>query len=299
MTTSPAKPLSLIRVYHPKNLTALLILYQKNPQALICGGGTDLFRRRDWFFGKEMAPGAYREVISLGQIQELNHISRTESYIEVGAAVPISQILGIGRHILAPAFFTALNQLGTVAIRNMASLGGNLAQPERWLSLVPVFLLLDVRLELRRQNAGEWVPISKFLERHPLFRPGELLTRIRIPLEEWNVQHFRIYKTHVFGPGNELSWCALAQVEKGYLERFRMAVGAPDNLIIRNREMENTIAGKKLPINLRELEPLKEQLQQTLENVQPRLSPIQQQLMTRTTYWFLLRYLADLWEDLS
>ncbi|MDR1893790.1 MAG: FAD binding domain-containing protein [Spirochaetales bacterium] len=288
------KHLSLVQVHYPKNLPALLAFYQKNPRSLICAGGTSLLQSPVWNAPKE----TIQDVISLSQIPELTHISRTESYIEVGAAAPISQILGIGRHVLSAALESALTRVANGAVRNLATLGGSLAFSDRWLSLVPVLLLLDVRLELRRQSGGEWVPIAKFLERHPLFRPGEMLTRIRIPLEEWNVQHFQIYKSHAFGPLNQLSWCALAQAEKGYLERFRMAVGAPAGLIIRNRELENTVSGKKLPLSLKELAPLQEQLQQTLENVQPRLSFIQKQLMTRTTYWFLLRYLTDLWEDL-
>ena len=275
-------------VHTPKNLNTLLALYQKLPEAQLYAGGTGILWNQN-LPEPELAP----EVISLDGVAELKNISRTESYLEIGAAVPLNRILGIGRHVLASSFYTALTQVGNPVVRNFATLGGNLARKDFWMDLIPPLLLLDVRLELRRQGNSEWIPMVKFLERSPLFHEGELITRIRIPLEEWNIQHYRRFRPEEFGEGNDLTFCVLANVQKGYINRFRLALGAHRNLIIRNREMENAVEGKKLPLNSRDIVPLQELLQQTLENVQPALSPLQKTLITRSILWFLLRHMEN------
>ena len=74
--------------------------------------------------------------------------------MEIGAAVPISRLLRTGRHVMPKALFTAPINIGGPALRNQATLGGNLCSPEHRLSTYPVLLLLDVRLELRNPAAA-------------------------------------------------------------------------------------------------------------------------------------------------
>ena len=63
--------------------------------------------------------------------------------------------------------------------------------------------------------------------------------------------------------------------------------------------MDVTVEGKKLPLNNRDILPLRELLDQTLENVQPLLTPVQKHLITRMILWFLLREMDNRFEDLG
>ncbi len=283
---------SNLQIHNPATLGALLSLYNKFPEGLLYAGGTGILWSPD-----NPIEELTGEIISLDGVPELRHISRTESYLEIGACVPLNRILGIGRHVLAPSLYQALSEIGTPVTRNMATLGGNLARKDFWMDLVPVLLLLDVRLEIRRQGNSIWLPVLKFLERAPLFNPGELITRFRFPLEEWNVQYYSRYSGADYETGNDLTFCGLARVQKGYIQRFRLALGANRNLIIRNREMENAVEGKKLPLNARDIQPLRELMNQTLANVQPPLSSIQKKLASRTILWFMLRHLDNFWDE--
>ena len=157
--------------------------------------------------------------------------------------------------------------------------------------LVPVFLLLDVRVEIRKQGGSSWFSMIKLLEKNPFLGPGEIISRFRIPLENWEVQEYRRFYESDYGKDNILTFCGLASIQKGYIQRFRTAFGAPGSLIIRNREVENAVEGKKLPLNSRDIQPVRELLDQTLENIKPTLTTTQKKLASRSFLWFLLRKL--------
>jgi len=278
------KKLKAPHIYTPKNMTGLLGLYRKMPQSLLYGGGTGILwnqhRREIDLSGT---------IISLREVPELNFISRTESYLEIGAMAPLNRILGIGPHVVAPALHQALEQIGNAVSRNFATLGGNLARRESWGDLLPILLVLEVRVELRRQGTAVWIPLARLTERTPLFMEGELITRIRIPLEEWNCQLYQKFGARQYGMENRMALAALGKVQKGEIARFRFALGLGSGVIIRNRELENSVEGKKLPLPDRELLILDELLDQSLEKIHPPLTAVQKQLYRRSLHWFLQR----------
>ncbi|MBI9102121.1 MAG: FAD binding domain-containing protein [Spirochaetales bacterium] len=277
---------NILHIYTPESLNSLITLYHKFPQALLYAGGTEIMRN----LGTRELSG---EIISLEGVPELDHISRTESYLEIGSCVSLNRLLGIGRHVLTPALNQAISSIGTTVTRNFATLGGNLSMRERWMYLIPVMLLLDVRVEIRRQGNTSWLSMVKYLEKAPHLACDELITRFRIPLETWNIQEYRRFSSVDFGKSNNLTFCGIANVQKGYIQRFRLALGAHGSLIIRNREVENTLEGKKLPLNSRDIQPMKELLDQTLANVKPPLTSIQKKLASRSVLWFITRKLDE------
>ena len=276
------------RIYTPTTLTELLGLYKKRPDSLLYAGGTGILWNQ-----RRRTLDLPRQILSLEGVAELNFISRTESYLEIGPTAPLNRILGMGRHVIAPALYEAIEGIATPIIRNQATLGGNLAHRESWMELAPVLLLLDVRLEIRRQGGSLWLPMGKFLEKKPLFDEGELIARLRIPLTEWNTQFFKKFGAGQYGRENRLSVAALAQVEKGFVSRVRFAWGVHARGIIRNREMETAVEGKKLPLSDRDLAPLKDLMETAINQFHPPMTTVQKELARRSVLWFLKRRLEE------
>jgi len=107
------------RIARPTSLDAACELL--NGEAVPMGGGTDLMPRR----GQGLAPAA---LVSLQAIPTLRELRRSaDRTLIIGSAVTLDELENSGSPLLAAA-------AGTIAspqIRNMATVGGNLAQAKR------------------------------------------------------------------------------------------------------------------------------------------------------------------------
>lgn len=243
-------PESRILVYYPETASELTQLYNRRPTASICAGGTLLF-------SKPFVDGM-GDIISLQNIDELSRVSRTERYIELGATCSLSQIGDIGSPHIPEALIAALESVGPTWVRNLATIGGNVCTSTPVLTLVPVLQLMDARLELRRQGHSRWLPIGRF---HPVeggtaLRESEVLTRVRLPIASWNVQVFRKFGQETDPRPESLTFCGVARTGKGVLQDFRFVFSTGGSLVIRNREIEAEIVGRKIPIADREYDVL-------------------------------------------
>jgi carbon-monoxide dehydrogenase small subunit/xanthine dehydrogenase small subunit len=88
----------------------------------------------------------------------------------------------VGRQL--PALRQAASVFGAVAIRNRATLGGNLMSASPAADLPPVLLCLDARAVLTSLRGRREIPISDLYTgyRTTIREPDELLEAVRIPL---------------------------------------------------------------------------------------------------------------------
>ncbi|MCL1818503.1 MAG: FAD binding domain-containing protein, partial [Spirochaetaceae bacterium] len=173
-------------VFFPQTMVDLLALRRQRPDALPVAGGTWLLHNQSSRFLR--LPKA---VIALHTIEELDRIGRGESRLDIGAAASMSRILMVGRNILPPVLRDTLESVATQGVRSLATLGGNICIQGRSMTTHPTLHILDARLEFRRTGGSRWVPVTSARTDGKLcMEPDEVLTRIRIPLENWNVQYF-------------------------------------------------------------------------------------------------------------
>jgi xanthine dehydrogenase FAD-binding subunit len=235
------------RIYRPRNLAALIKLYARNPDALLYAGGTEILPAAGR--GTDCLPDLPDKVIFLGNVQELSRISRTQRHLIIGSCLPISRILSTGRSILAPVLQEALESIATPAVRNLATLGGNLCFSRSGGDAVPTLLVTDARLELRSESGSRWINVEEFLRTG--VGPAEIITRIRIPLEEYDAG---LYRKVGAGAQAMLTFCALARFAKGQLELFRFAVGGAGFAALRFPGLEARLEGLNLPLPPRQVD---------------------------------------------
>lgn len=258
-------------IYSPSSLQDLLRIYNLNKDAVIYAGGTWslLNQEREHFNLKG-------SVINIMAIEELKKISRTDRYLELGATVSISRILELGKSIIPEALYTALKQLGPPQIRNMATLGGNICVSSRKMDLFPVLHLHDAQIELRKQKDirsarrllkgdSKWIPASRFInnEGKVTLVPGEILTRIRIPNENWQYQSY----TKTGGISSPMVFAGLAGTDKYIITDFRICFSTAKERIIRNRDLEADLIGRRLPLSRKEMNSLKNKITQVFQSV--------------------------------
>ena len=251
-------------IYSPTNLQDLLKIYNLNKDAVIYAGGTGRYSREEGDLFNMRG-----SVINISGVEELKKISRTDRFLELGATVTVSRILELGKTIVPESIYAALKQMGPPHIRNMATLGGNLFRQGRTMDLLPVLHLHDAQAELRKfrdirsprrllRGDSRWIPAARLFgsDGTPDIAPGEILTRIRIPGDSWNFQTYR----KIEGFPSPLIFTALANRDKFIITEFRLCFGTDREKILRNRDFEAEMIGRRIPLTRREIGGLGEKL---------------------------------------
>ncbi|MEV4614036.1 FAD binding domain-containing protein [Kitasatospora sp. NPDC049258] len=204
------------------------------PGAVPVAGATDLMEAVN---AGRLRPAA---LIGLGRITEL----RGWRYEDGGTAV-----LGAGlTHArmdrpdfaaLIPALADAARTAGPPQVRNVGTLGGNLATAAATGDTLPVLAALEATATLARAGATREVPVSHVLTGLDPIRPGELLTWVRVPL--LHAPQVFLKSTGRSGPARATASVAL--VLDPARRAVRCAVGAVAPVPLRPLEAEAWVAG--------------------------------------------------------
>jgi len=176
------------KYFTPRDIAAFSELYSSFPDAYVLAGGTEL----------GLLPSKERQqfstVIHTGHVAELNEITETDMYLELGAAVTYTRILPyIDR--LFPSFATLIKRIGSRQIRNVGTLGGNIGNASPIGDTPPCLIALDATLVLYSDKGEREIPIEEFFldYRKTDLVEGEFIKSIRIP-KLTDLQFFRVYK---------------------------------------------------------------------------------------------------------
>jgi CO/xanthine dehydrogenase FAD-binding subunit len=111
---------------------------------------------------------------------------------------------------------------------------------------------LDARYELRTASSLRWISASRFssLPGPLALNPQELLTRIRIPLEQWNYAVYRKLRDPQADDRLEGGGVFIARIQKNILTDLRVVFAG--EAILRDKYSETSLLGKHLPLDRRD-----------------------------------------------
>jgi len=150
------------------------------PDARIMAGGTDLLVRIQT---GRISP---RAVIDIKHISGLlNSVSLVNDGVEVGALALMTDLQS--DPILKKHFFAlteAAASVGSVQIRNRATLAGNLCNASPAADTAPVLLIYRARIKLANRGGTRVLPLDEFIlgPGKTALLPGELVESILIPI---------------------------------------------------------------------------------------------------------------------
>ena len=286
MLGSTERSTGRLNIFRPRTLSDLLSLKRGKPDVVIFAGGTYLLHS-----SQDKYPALPPSVASIRHLEELRRIHRTERYIELGSCVTLSEISRIGGRAIPPVLARAISTIASPPVRSLATLGGNICVRENHLTLFPVLLVLDARVELRENDGSRRVPIARLLETDGelAISNTEILTRVRIPLADWNHQYHRTLLPGPESGGQSLSFCAVANTNRGILSDFRFAFGSLGKVLLRSREIEAELASRKMPLPERELEILDEVYTDYIESsLAEEITVYQAGMAIKMLRWFLI-----------
>ncbi|HQT66159.1 MAG TPA: xanthine dehydrogenase small subunit [Acetobacteraceae bacterium] len=183
-----ALPDACINAAAPADLDELDRALHNTPSAKLLAGGTDLGVAIAKY-GADPGP-----LISLRNLAALREVKLSEDALMIGAAASYSTLLPFLERLF-PAFAAMVRRIGSLQIRNVASMGGNLCNASPIGDSAPCLIALDAILTLRSIHGVREVQAGDFFAgyRKTILREGEYLWRIRIPLLA-PAQSFHTYK---------------------------------------------------------------------------------------------------------
>lgn len=147
-----------------------------------------------------------------------------------------------------PTLADACHVVANIRIRNMATIGGNLAHGDYQSDPPAVLIALDSKVELKSRAGTREVLLEKFLvgSYETAIEPGELLTALLVPPAPKGLRGTYIkFTTRSSEDRPSAGIAALARLENGVCEDVRLVVGAVSPTPVRVRKAEELARGEK------------------------------------------------------
>ncbi|MCL4303325.1 MAG: FAD binding domain-containing protein [Anaerolineae bacterium] len=228
----------------PMSLTEALALLSDRPEALPLAGGTDLLVQ----IKEHRRP--VEAVLSLKRVPEVHQLSLNGT-LAFGSAVPLAQIVAaqqIRQNYTALADGAAL--IGSVQIRSVATVGGNLCNASPSADTAPPLLVLKAQAVIVTAEGERTVPLAEFF-RGPgrtALQPGELLKEIAVPQPP--VRSGSCYLRHTPRAAMDIAVVGVAAAisldDEGVITEARLVLGAVAPTPIRAAAAEALLPGQRL-----------------------------------------------------
>jgi len=224
----------------PRTLAEAARLAAAHPTAHLLAGATDAGL---WVTKQRRT---LETVIWLAAVPELTRVEVTPTHVEVGAAASYTDALGPleAEH---PDLGALLRRIGSTQIRNVGTLGGNLANASPIGDTAPALLALDATVVARLGEVERELPLHAFFTgyRKTALAPGELLTRVRVPRRAPGRQ-FRAYKVAKRFDQDISTVCGAfaVELERGHVSFARVAFGGMAATPVRVPACEQALLGR-------------------------------------------------------
>ena len=229
------------KYFSPKTIRELKKIIKKYPNSVFLSGGTDLSlnvtkERKD-----------INNIISLNSIKELKFIKERNGNIEVGASISLKEFeLFIKKYY--PDFNSILKRYGSVQIRNVGTIAGNIATASPIGDTLPLLLSLDAKVILQKISNKTVLPLKKFFVsyRKTKLKKGQFIHSIIIPIFKKNI--FKAYKISKRVDDDISSVCASFNLEiiNKKIKNVKIAYGGMAPIPKRAINCEKTLINSSL-----------------------------------------------------
>ncbi len=248
--------------YHrPATLAEAQALLARIEGARYVAGGTDAIVRAK--SGVERP----RALVSLRGVAELGGIEVGEG-LRIGATVTLEEIR---RHPVVqarhPVLAAALGSMGSVQIRNTATLAGNLCNASPCADGAPPLLVSDARLAISGATGVREVCVGDFFRgpRASCLEPGDVLTGIEIPAPDAETRSIFYKKGRVRMDLALVNYAASVTMDGEICRELRLATGAVAPTPLRLEAAEAELRGQR---------PTPERIERAAQAAMEAVSPI-------------------------
>jgi len=246
--------------FEPTTLAEASRLFAEE-HAQLLAGGTDLV------IGMKAYTETPESVISLQKIPGLTGITTDGNSINIGAMTKIREVersADVQQHHTALA--EGASEIGSIQIRNLATIGGNIAHASPAADTVAGLLVADAHVDIASAEGERSVPINELFTGpgQTVLAPGEIITRFRLPTPA-SGSHYIKHKIREVMDLAFIGVAAAVNLDNGTITDARIGLAAVAPTPIRAREAEDLLKGNA---------PTPELLEQAGEAAAAAASPI-------------------------
>ena len=176
------------RLIVPASVDDFAAILDKEPGATIVSGATDVGL---WVTKhmRDISPAVF-----IGNLEGLRTISEEKGVITIGAGVTYTEAFStLAKRI--PALGPLFDRIGGEQVRNMGTIGGNIANGSPIGDTPPPLIALGARLTLRRGKKRRTIPLEDFFIAYGKQdrQPGEFVEAVHVPVPAKG-SHFAVHK---------------------------------------------------------------------------------------------------------
>ncbi|WBW95091.1 FAD binding domain-containing protein [Oceanirhabdus sp. W0125-5] len=233
----------MVNSFIPSTLDETLELLNKHNNITIIAGGTDLMVRNKRWSGT--VPKFNDNILLVDNINDLRDVHFDDEFIKIGSGITLTEIAENKR--LPSILRVAAEEMASPAIRNIATIGGNIINASPAGDLLPPLYALDSKLVIKSTSSTRIVPIKDFITGpgKTIIEKNELL--VSILFENYNItyDYYKKVGTRNSTALSKLSFCGV-KIKKGEKEEVRIAFGAVAPTIVKSERIENQILDELL-----------------------------------------------------
>ncbi len=226
------------KFFAPESLDAALdVLNEYGSDALILAGGTMVMPLVN------EALTSPRVVLSL-QRARLNTI-HANGQIEIGATTTLTRV---SQMTDLPLLAAASREIGGWAIRNMATLAGNLFVPPPAGDAAVALLALDAQIVAASKQGERTIPLDQFYSglMQTALQPNELVTRIVVAKPRGKTAFIKYARREANAPAIITVAARIVTDPEGVITEARLALGAANDFPMRAKSAEAALMGRGL-----------------------------------------------------
>jgi len=232
----------------PKTIKeAIAFLSKYDGKARVIAGGTDLM--------VDIRNGDIKPdyVVDIGNIPNLDYIKFDEKTgLKIGALATIRSLeKSVELQQRYPVISRAASELGSVAIRNVATIGGNICNAVPSADTVPALIGLSAKVKIVGPSGQRIVPLENFFigTGKTVLKKGEFLAEIQVPAPLPNTRG--VYLKHSKKEKADLAIVGVAVVltlrpKSETCDDIRIVLGAAAPTAIRAKKAEDILRDKKI-----------------------------------------------------
>ena len=229
------------RAIIPGSVAALADVLKEYRDATIVSGSTDV----GLWVTKQMRK--LNPMVFINHLEELQTLTETDTGFIVGAGVTYTEALPALAEAI-PAFSRLIFRIGGEQVRNMGTIGGNVANGSPIGDTPPAMIALGATLTLQSADGTRTIALQDYFRDYGKQdrNPGEFVLSLTVP-KPVPGSHFAVYKVAKRREEDISAVCGafyLKRAEDGTVDSIRIAYGGMAGIPKRATAVEAALAGK-------------------------------------------------------
>jgi xanthine dehydrogenase small subunit len=241
---SESKTISIItpdqKYFQPNNLSECFKLIEDFPKAICINGSTDIALKQTKRFEQ------LKEIIDLSALKELQVFRDDKNEIVIGSGLILENIKSKLNGSM-PEFAHMLSLFASKQIRNVATLGGNIATASPIGDTLPLLMAYDANIRIIGKSTDRVIQIENFIKDYheTVLQKNEIIHSIIIPKPETKiVKFYKVSKRRDLDISTVSAGFGL-ELKNNKVEDICLAFGGLAKMTKRARHVENFLIQKE------------------------------------------------------